>query len=91
MGMGNFDGEGPGVHCKVSKEAQVRGGANVPSHEGTLAPPVEYDRNKKISVCDGDADLCQITLTTCYYWYFVFLILGSIRSRGITKIGSTTK
>jgi len=47
------------------KEAQVQpyspGGAIVPTWEGTLAPPGEYDS----TVCGGDAVLCQITLTTC--------------------------
>ena len=43
------------------KEAKVQsyspGGANVPSWQGTLAPPGEF--------CSSDAAFCQITLTTC--------------------------
>jgi len=35
------------------------GGANVPSWEGTLTPPGEYD------FAGGDAALCQTALTTC--------------------------
>ena len=31
--------------------------------EGSLAPRGEYDW-----ICGGDAALCQITLTTCYYY-----------------------
>jgi len=26
----------------------------------------------ELSMCGGDAALCQITLTTCYYYYDVF-------------------
>ena len=50
-------------------EARVQsyspGGANVPSWEGTLAPAAA--NTIEPSVCCGDAALCQITLTTCYY------------------------
>jgi len=57
------------------KEAQVQshspGGANVSSWEGTLAP---LTNTILPSVCCGDATLCQITFTTCYYlsvaWLF---------------------
>jgi len=57
------------------KEAQVQshspGGANVSSWEGTLAP---LTNTILPSVCCGDAALCQITFTTCYYlsvaWLF---------------------
>jgi len=49
------------------KEAQVQsyspGGANVPIW-GHLA------NTSQLSVCGGDAVLCQITLTTCYYHYY---------------------
>jgi len=48
-------------------EAEVQsyspGGANVTLWEGTLTSPANTTEQ---SVCDGDAALCQITLTTCY-------------------------
>ena len=32
------------------------------------------------SVCGGDAALCQITLTTCYYYYSVSHIYNTLSS-----------
>jgi len=53
------------------EEAQVQSyspaGAIVLTWEGTLAPPGEYDLT--IHLC-GDALLYQITLTTCYDYYY---------------------
>ena len=50
------------------KEAEVQSyspaGANVPTWQH-LANTIEP------SVCDCDAVLCQITLTTCYYHYYL--------------------
>jgi len=48
------------------KEAKIQsyspGGANVPSCEGTLAPPGAYDFTVRLR---RQCALCQITLTTC--------------------------
>ena len=57
------------------EEAQVqsysRGGANVPTQEGTLAQYLAS--TVKPSVCGCDAVLYQITLTTCLYLHFLLL------------------
>jgi len=59
------------VASGAPKEAQVQsyspGGTIVPSFEGSLAQPGEYDTNTNTSVCCGDAALCHITLTACFY------------------------
>ena len=47
----------------------------------TLPPLGEYEYTTEPYVCGGDAALCQITLTTCYYYYCKCVIIrqGSIR------------
>jgi len=51
------------------KDAQVQSyspsGTNVPSWEDTLPPPGEYDSTILLR---RRCALCQITLTTCYFW-----------------------
>jgi len=42
------------------------GGTNVPSLEGKLAPPGEYDWTIRF---------LQITLTTCYYYLLTFVFV----------------
>ena len=67
------------------KEAQVPsylpGGANVPTREDTLAPPVEYDLPGKYDLTVHlwrDAVFRQITLTACSFKHCSFWILPSV-------------
>jgi len=54
--------EGANVPTQEGASVPRWEGTSVPRWEGTLAPPGE------LSVCGGDAVLCQITLTTCFYY-----------------------
>ena len=87
------------------QEAQVQsyspGGINVPSREGALAQPGEYEP----STCGGNAALPQISLTTCYYYWplehleqiwrgviwFVTKNVGSIMGRQSEMIESMSR